>query len=377
MRTLWTQEQGAAIITVMLIMLVLLIITPVLFFTTSSEARLSANHADMKQAHYLARSGAEAASDYIIRNFEPEGEEDLGEVLENAPQPEIDLENGSLKEIDYVVGERIITITCAAEFNDLQDTAKLQIINPRSILDYAIFNMSEEEPLSLGRILVDAIIGSNHEVEWSDSRDGPDEYDEYAGITEDDIPIIDLSDFPDGDGIPRPLPPGNPPVVDEENYYEALEDDVRFEVDGDLHIRTAGLNIGGNTVIEAGGDGVLHLLVENEFNMSGNPEILAKEDARIIIYFLEDEDVHIDVAEHQGGPVLDAFVYGPYTDFHWSGAGNQTITGGIICDNFHVDGGSNTAEVIHDPDLLAQGAFENIEEILEQANTFQRHLWLK
>jgi len=375
MRSIWKNDEGAAIITVMLILLTLVIITPVLFYVVGSEARLSANHADMSQAYFVARSGAEAASDYVVKNFDlAEAEDDLREdeefveFINNAPRDlNFESETGSLEEIEYEIRENSVIITANGEFNEIPDTAKIEVRKPRTLFDYSIYNFSAEEALSLDRVLVDALIGSNHEVEWSPSVDPPEDYEEFVGLTEDDIFVVDKDKF-DFDG-PDPLP--DPPVINEEGYYEAFDESIDIEVDGDMHVKTTGVNLTGNDQITVSGDGILHLKVENEFRVGGNAGFTVEGNAGTIVYLEED----IENSTFHGTAEGDLFIYAPYTDFDWQGT--ASVYGGIICNNFNVSGGGDGEGFTFNPHLLMQGAFENLEEILDQANTFHRHLWLK
>lgn len=363
------EEKGVAIITVLLIMLTLVIITPVLFHVAATEGLLSARHTDFNKSYYVARSGAEIGVDYINRNFclqetdDLRSEEKLQKLVNDLEGMEIEVGEERIEKIEGNVYERNVIIEVTGNVNETRSIVAVNLRVPRTLFDYAIFGVSEEKPIDIGRVGIDAEIGSNHEVEWSSSVDPPDEYEEYAGITEEDLFVIEEALFPCGEQDPVDVPP----IITEEEYYQAIDKNVVIDTNGEeLHIRTEAIDIGGDDIIEAIGEGIVHIFIEESFTIGGNAQIISG-DTDVIIY-LDNGEINIEARAH-GGPTIEAFIYGPGASFDWQGGANQTITGGIICYDFLVAGGSNTAKIEFDP-LLQKGSFENIDEILEEAYNF-------
>jgi len=388
-------ESGAALITTLLVLLILGILGTVIFFAAQTEARRSIRHSDKVEAYYLARSGVESASEKVMQSddleqyYLDEGDtvsfNNVKDVLNNT----FDVPGGSIKEVYALGTEELgpIIIIATASVNDVEETVKLKL-NPvglvgSNIFDYAVFALGDSEVdledgnLSLGQLEIESKkikAGTNyHNIEAGryDLDAYPDDFITNARIDRnEDLPELDLDRWDEeGDDDDYPLEIISDPMT-ESGYYESIEtNNLEFTFDtteeDDLYVRTPMVDLGGNGSINVVGEGVLHLLVEEKFILSGTSTIRTDEDTDVIVYVLEDADIDIQVTL-DGGPSLDAFLYAPDSKVELRGGGREGINGGLICKEFDVSGGA--AKINHDEDLLiTKGAFtkESLNTILD------------
>ena len=177
-------ERGAALVTALLVMLVLTLLGTVIAFTAATEGRQSVRYSDKTQAYYLARSGAEAASEYIIKYYDPDNSSEnsledfvVGIDLENF------IEEGTIEDISITATENEQTkiLETTASYNDVRESVKVELVGRRGlgILDYAIFSKSDDVELDLGNNqTVEGPIGSKSTIDFRNNDEGDFEYDE-------------------------------------------------------------------------------------------------------------------------------------------------------------------------------------------------------
>jgi len=348
-------EQGAALVTALLVMLVLTLLGTVIAFTAATEGRQSVRYSDKTQAYYLARSGAEAASEYIIKYYDPENS--LEDFVEG-----IDLENfieeGTIEDISITATENEQTkiLETTASYNDVRESVKVELVGRGGlgILDYAIFSKSEDVELDLGNNqTVEGPIGSKSTIDFGNNDEGDFEYDE--NLTDIIFPELDNSVFDNRE--------------DRERIHN---EEITIDTDGeDKYLTIEGITSNRDIIVDGGG--TLHLKVEDEFKFSGSGELITENESKVIIYV----DNDIDEVILNGGPSLNAFIFAPGSKVKWAGGANETIKGGIIAKEF--EGANSNTIVKHDPDLLRNGAFSNLDDLEEVsaggAIAYERGLW--
>ena len=175
----------------------------------------------------------------------------------------------------------------------------------------------------------------------------------------------------DNDSDPQAIPDNN--VIDEEGYYDEINKDVEIDTAGaedGFFIRVDGVDRADITV---SGGNILHMKVYNKFNMGGNDKIILNDDSRLIVYIKDGSDVTIS-----GNAIFHDYMYAPDSKIEWNGGGTGgNIYGGVVGKEFKGASSANV-KIIHDPDLLKEGAFieESIEELEKKSTGLARGAWL-
>ena len=158
-------EKGSSLVMVLIIMGVLTILGAVFQFFSLTEHQQVVNDEKRMQAYYLARSGAEAVADYIIKN-----PDDVDELLGEESDP-VDLGEGSFKvkvtEINPEKPDEGLLIESTGNVDGFERTVKLQLLPYGSygLGDFAVFCNSG---LSVGNnINITGDVGTNAEGEGS------------------------------------------------------------------------------------------------------------------------------------------------------------------------------------------------------------------
>ncbi len=363
-------ERGAAIFIVLIVMMILFVLSAVFVFAMTTEGLHSARYDNKTQAYYIARSGAEAVSEHIIQNYDQN--QGLEAYLNSLDLPDLVFEKGYIKNIEFEIAEDVIYIRSTGTSSEIDETVVLQLnIDGRSISDYVIFNMSKTGPLKLESVSIEdeAIVGSNSTVQGNPSMDPPENYDEDADFSGSDLPDVDETLFPSDE--PLDIPAGE--VIDEDGYYKKIDKNVTFDTgnqEGELYVRVTEIVLTGDSWIKVTGGDILHLLVEGKLSMGGNAKLITEGSSKVIIYNLNGSDISI-----YGSGSVNAYIYAPDSKVGWSGGGNETLVGGFLVKEF--EGGNSNVGVIHAPELLMKGAFENIDflDIKIGKISFERGLW--
>lgn len=132
-------EKGSSLVMVLIIMGVLTILGAVFQFFSLTEHQQVVNDEKRMQAYYLARSGAEAVADYIIKN-----PDDVDELLGEESDP-VDLGEGSFKvkvtEINPEKPDEGLLIESTGNVDGFERTVKLQLLpyQSYSLGEFAVF----------------------------------------------------------------------------------------------------------------------------------------------------------------------------------------------------------------------------------------------
>ncbi|QNO16113.1 hypothetical protein HYG86_15725 [Alkalicella caledoniensis] len=344
-------NKGSSLTLVLIVLMIMAVLGSTALFAMSSEGKQAARHDHKVQAYYLARTGAEAVSEYIIQN--PNNISDIDMLISSIPSDMTNPlgNNGSIA-IEAVRDDNKVIITSTGIFKGVEDVVVLELTLPGfSLLDYAIFTLSyQPDKMDLkNNISIVGPIGSNSTIATKNKTDAPD-ITENANIPMSELPQFDASLFP--------------AITSLQNNYNTSS--------GDLYVRVHGEKT--NRTITVEGNNILHLLVQGELELHGNGEIKTEGNSKIIIYVMDGSEVTIS-----GGSRINAFVYAPYSVVTWNGGGSATepMLGGFIAQEFN--GPSSNGQVIeHDVNLLLQGAFTNIDELVTGtgSSSFERH-WSK
>jgi|GEM_PF-2310477 len=156
-------EKGSSLVMVLIIMGVLTILGAVFQFFSLTEHQQVVNDEKRMQAYYLARSGAEAVADYIIKN-----PDDVDELLGEESDP-VDLSEGSFKvkvtEINPEKPDEGLLIESTGNVDGFERTVKLQLLpyGSHGLGDFALFCNSGLNAHNHFTVMGDGDVGTNAE----------------------------------------------------------------------------------------------------------------------------------------------------------------------------------------------------------------------
>ena len=125
-------EKGSALITVLIVMGVLTVLGAALMHYSMTDNLQVFNDEKRMQAHYLARSGAEAVADYIMKN-----PENADELLGKETEP-VELGKGTFQVEVTKRDNGELLIESTGDVDGFIRTVKLTL-EPHSLGDYAVF----------------------------------------------------------------------------------------------------------------------------------------------------------------------------------------------------------------------------------------------
>ena len=120
------EEKGSAIFVVLIAFMVLTVLGSVIVFAANTEGRQSVRQSDKKQAYYYARSGAEAASEWLINGGSVD---EKAYVYGDFLDLEVDSDNnGSGEDIDVSIEENAdkVIITSTGRYNEAEEKVILE-----------------------------------------------------------------------------------------------------------------------------------------------------------------------------------------------------------------------------------------------------------
>jgi hypothetical protein len=325
-------EKGSALITVLIVMGVLTVLGAALLHYSLTDNLQVINDEKRMQAHYLARSGAEAVADYIMKN--PDG---VDELLGKKTEP-VELGEGTFQVEVTKKDNGELLIESKGEVDDFIRTVKLTMV-PYGLGDFAIFCNSSVSTENNFEVWGD--IGSNSATGGSITFDNnaeihgdilvgpggdPDEvviFKKRSKIVQDGkVGRLDSQiqyQEPKFPGFPN-LDPKNDIIlsgtnkdeIDKDGYYEKITLSKSSELSIDVKsvvrkIVVDELIIENSGKIIIKGEGDLKLYIGKSLMMVNNGNIFTGEDEKkVTIYCKEDSNINImNKTEFYGTLFLD------------------------------------------------------------------------
>lgn len=379
MRNNFNSKKGSALLSVLIMTSILSIFGLLILGVSLAETKYAVYMEKNSQAYYVARAGADAMAEYIIKN-----PDELNNVVAKPGEGEI--AGGRFKTTVYLQGSDIYIESKGTLENIPEATVTLVLRKSYGAFDHAVFS---DEDLSLENSIIAGDAGTNSSKgnsmkgkakvdgefytgpETTIDSDGDystfDKADKIGDgsitgnitILEEEIvfPPIDLSNFPDATNMQE-----LPNTVDQTGYYSAIKKSVTFNTGSGskLWVRVDKIDLKGNDYIKITGDadsgGELHILITDSISFGGTTNIILENNAKVFIYYSGTEDVVIS-----GSSNFQGIIYAPDANVDWNGGGGVNIINGSIIAKKVDIASSSDIEIIYNGGLDLMGlSIDNI-----------------
>jgi hypothetical protein len=330
-------NKGSALAMVLIIMLVMIILGTALINTAVAENKFAKHHEDKLQAYYIARSGAQAIAEYMLKDANGDAADFIGKTSDWNSQ----VGGGSFQvtvEDDTV--NNVVNIISLGEFNSHQETANIRVTRSSDgvggIFQYAIAAKNNISVSSNGNQT--EIHGSIATKEGTVSIGN-------AVVTNDIVYDPEML-FP-----PITLPPNRDPAI----AYDEILGNININNSTGPIIASsssapkyisAGNIILQNSEFQVTGNGVVHLYVEGNIDLRTNSKFNVANTAKLYIYVSGNRTIKII----GNGAQNNIFLYAPDSHVEWNNAQpNNDFFGSIIANSVELH---NQLLIRHNPDMV-------------------------
>jgi len=364
------EEKGYALPLVLIVMVVLFILgTALIQYATTEAVQVSRSEKKM-QAHYLARSGAEAMAEHIIDN-----PSDASDYFGEDGDGNITNEDGDIVgEFNVSVEEDSdgkVIIESTGSVDDVEEKLVLTLASkdPEGVFDSAIFTESDLDIDDLDELRGDvSTAGDEISGEPSTWLDDGEKKKNQGWLFEGPDAPTNLDTATDIDeGTHEEI------TISESNEYENIKignhSTISFDTeDNDLEIVvTEEMDIKGH--IEITGDNNVYLFLKEDTNN----EIKTKSaegsmDGDLFIFLMDGSQLDITANRE-----LETFIFGPNATVEiQSGASSaaETFTGAIIAEEFESRGSPSV--YYEPPDISADDLGNYINVLLYERESYSR-----
>jgi hypothetical protein len=159
MKQLFKEKRGSAIITVLIVMGVLTLLGAAILQYSVNDNLQVHNDEKRMQAHYLARSGAEAVANYIMNHSD-----EVDELVGKETEP-VELGKGTFKVKVTEQNPEGLLIESTGYVDDFERTVKLQLLpyGSHGLGDFALFCNSGLNAHNHFTVMGDGDVGTNAE----------------------------------------------------------------------------------------------------------------------------------------------------------------------------------------------------------------------
>lgn len=323
------KSEGSALVFVVLLMLILSILGLSLLGTALANSKMAVHQENSMKAYFLARSGASALADYIIKTPEADVE---GMVSAGATEPEYVADGSIVLDVQEVNDEIIILSSGTA--NGVNREASVVLHDVKSMLfDFAILakgtiNISNHVTV-VGQVATNASASSNPVTTAPHSVPKAEDVITDAGIY---IPEIEI--------------PASMLVISTK-----ITNDTVIPVTGDTYYHLEkGVDLGNHKTLSITGNGTLHLYVSEGWSSGNHSKLVTDPNVNVIIYVIDNSDVYITSHEFNGS------IYAPHSKvtFHnasGSAHGGRNFHGSIIAKDVYLTGNHTVLEPDPDADM--------------------------
>lgn len=316
----WMSNKGSTLPMVMAVLIIVVIFSVTALTIGSASIKQAENRESQLQAYYLARSGANAVSSYIVDNPDNLSETDMNDFVTNlitaGTSDPFKLDPDDSGEIRVIVtksSEKQMLISSTAEVDGIKQTVSVSIDVQHigKFIDKAVYLSGNFETNQ--NVVIDgdvAIFGEP--VHFNEEEKGHCtilgtvfvEKEEYITMLEEFVAANPSKLTLSGDPDIALLEPGYTaptfefPEFPEEPYESSYTlTNTTINGDEDRILYTENLKLGGNVTIKRNsGTGIIKIYVKNSINFSGNDSIIG--DPNLIhIYFDNTGDFEIKGSE--------------------------------------------------------------------------------
>jgi type II secretory pathway pseudopilin PulG len=327
------KQKGMALVLVIIIMAVLTILGVALLELSVSEARFTARQDRRMQAYYLAKSGVDIVSSYILKN--PKETKDILDAPTSNPNNE--LGNGTFT-VDVTEGDVSgeIKVKGKGTVGDVDNTSTLVMrkLSLSDIIDKALYT---DEPLDITNMKISGDIQSGGKITYKDKGNNAfnDSAYEYSSRT---IQFVNL--FPTNPALVKTVDKDNPYTITSDENYNVITIDNQ----GILTITTGGrdiilgvntFNITGTLNIDASGGGSVRIYVNNSMTVYTSGLINNAFPKNLFIYLKQGSTFII-----QANMTLNGYIIGPDATVEFQSDGS-VVNGAVYSDLVRKNGSSN------------------------------------
>ena len=344
-------NKGSALALVIIIFAVGMILGTALLRISLAETNFTARQENRMQAHYIARSGAQAVAEYMISD--PGDAEFLVGAEESEMNEQVAGGNFSVEVEETEEGN--IYVISTGKFNGVSQTVRIRMDRTGpglgGIFDHAIVAKESVEvgSASGNKIVIEGTLASNGTITMGSKSEYEDAF-EYQNIifpeiieppNWDDSVAYDAVIAPSGGDITTPL---------ESDTYLPLYDDIGKSpyyvlVDGDLDLKKRSLNIRDNHTV--------HIYLKGDLMMETQAEVNIGEGSQLYIYVIGERTVQFSGR----GELNHLLIYAPDSHIDWQNAQpNQEFTGALIGKTVKLH---NQVTIVYDPELANELALQD------------------
>ena len=331
-----SNKKGSALVFVVIFMLVMAVLGTAIMGVAVTENRFSIQHENKLQAYYIARSGAQAVAEYMIKDKDNDAADIIGKTSALNNQIGQDGNGNFAVTVTEDLVNNTVNIVSTAYYNGVQQEAK--IVVSRSVD-------------GIGGIFQHAIVAKNNI-----SVDGNGNKTVITGTVATKTGTIYLNkatsdgEIVDPNLIFPPIiqPPDRTPAVP----YDLIIGNIGYNTsvsamnsNSVTYVKTGSIYRRNNT-IRVTGSGIVHMYVEGDIVLDTNSRFNVDSTAKLYIYVIGKRNVTL-----QGnGAQNNVFLYAPDSDIVWNNAQpNNDFYGAMIGNSVTL---FNQLTIRHNPDMV-------------------------
>lgn len=315
-------EKGSAIVLVLIITGVLTVLGASLLHYSLTDNQQVINDEKRMQAYYLARSGAEAVADYIMKNPE-EADNLLGKDAEDV---KLDDETEGTFDVEVTGTSEVPIIVSTGHVDGFERTVRLTLV-PHSLGDYAVFCNSIID--IRGGAKIKGNVGTNATAEDSIKLSGNSSIDGNVQIGPGGDPETVVTDssritkeISQLDSEREYVVPEFPTFPDVTDLIDkgslTVENNADFTITEDGYYDEINIGNNGSLTINVGNDNDIRKIRVGSFYSKGKIELHGT--GKLVLYV---DNSFTSDSVNEGGSVESLEVYYKGNDIH--------LTGGLFC----------------------------------------------
>lgn len=302
-----TNKRGVALIWVLMIMLVLPILATAVLNVAVAENKFAARQGDKLQAYYIARSGAQAIAEHMLRD--PGGASNLiGRT--SAWNNQI---GGGRFRVTVSESNQVVDVVAVGELRGLQQTASIRLTRSvpgiGGVFQHAIAarnNIDVANEAGAGIVITGSVA----------TRDGRIDLGKHGSATS---RVIDPTMI---------FPPIVVPTITVGNNLRAITSNITIASTAGTprFVRADSINLGANEAISVTGNGIVHMYVYGDINLGTKAQFNVVPAARLYVYVVGTRTISLSGSGNQN----NVFLYAPDSHIRWNNAQPKAEFNGAI-----------------------------------------------
>lgn len=336
-------RKGSALVVVLIVMAVMSVLGTTVLRIAVAENNFTARQENKMQAYYIARSGAQAIAEYMIKDANNNAHDFInqGESVLNTQ-----IGGGGFKvTVSDDIINNVVNIVSVGEYNGIEQQIKIRVTRSVSGLG-GIFQHAIAAKKS---ITVDNEAGTNIVITGSIA----------VAVAPTEIDVINLGTH----GVVT-----NGKIYDPNLIFPTIVEPIKRipkidydETHGEIDLKNDSLTIPSSDVkptyvyadsitikngeILVTGNGVVHMYVNGDINLDTGSKFNIAKDAKLYIYVIGKRTITFT----GDGAQNNVFLYAPDSNITWNNAGSGDFFGAIIGDTVLLH---NKTKIKHNPDMV-------------------------